>query len=114
MNGGPMGKQIEGLQLGEALSAMERDGYRAHPQVRPGGQVRCDVCGRDFAAEKLAVLLESRVEGVSDPADETLVVGVRCPGCGSRGSLVLAYGPRAGRDDAAVMGNLGALQPPVR
>lgn len=103
-----MYKAIDGLQLTEALQAMERQGFLANDQVRPEGQVRCGACGRDFAAAAFALLVKSRVEGVSDPDDQNLVAGVRCPGCGALGILVLAYGPRAGRDEAEVLGSLGA------
>ena len=106
-----MDKVIDGLQLADVLHGLESRGFLANDQVRPGGQVRCGACGRDFAAPSMAVLAHSRLEGVSDPADETLVAGVRCPGCKALGTLVLAYGPRARRDEAEVLGSLGLLHP---
>jgi hypothetical protein len=33
-----------------------------------------------------------RFEGVSDPGDEAIVLGVECPQCGDRGIIVSAFG----------------------
>lgn len=104
-----MYRAIDGLQLVEALQELERAGFRANGQVRPGGQVRCGACGRDSAATGLEVALHARIEGVSDPSDEMLVVGVRCPTCKALGTLVLGYGSRVGRDEAEVLRGLGFL-----
>lgn len=102
-----MYKETDGLQLADVLHGLTSRGFLANGQVRPGGQVRCGACGQDFAASTVAVLAHSRLEGASDPADEILVAGVRCPGCKALGTLVLAYGPRARRDEAEVLGQLG-------
>lgn len=109
MESGGMDKEIDGLQLADVLHGLEGRGFLANDQVRPGGQVRCGACGHDFAAPAMAVLAHSRLEGVSDPSDEILVAGVRCPGCNALGTLVLAYGPRARREEAEVLGRLGLL-----
>lgn len=104
-----MVKDLDGLDLAEALHELELKGFRANGQVRPNGQIRCGACGRDFPAATMGILAHSRIEGVSDPADESLVIGVRCPGCHELGALVLAYGSRIGRYDADVLGRLGFL-----
>ena len=44
-----------------------------------------------------------RVEGPTDPADESIVLGLVCRHCGGRGVLVTAYGPAATAEEAAVV-----------
>ena len=36
-----------------------------------------------------------RFEGPTDPADEAIVLGVECPRCGYRATVVSAFGPDA-------------------
>ena len=104
-----MYRAIDGLQLAEALHELERSGFRANGLVRPGGKVRCGACGHESDAGRLEVDVHARIEGVSDPSDEMLVVGVRCPACQALGTLVLGYGSRVGRDEAEVLRGLGFL-----
>lgn len=40
---------------------------------------------------------------VSDPADMTMIVPVRCPHCHTDGTLVVSYGPGASAEDSDVM-----------
>jgi hypothetical protein len=100
----------DGLRIDEALDGLERRGFRAHQQPAPGGLVGCDRCGAMAEPSDVMVLAQARVEGVSDPADETFLAGVRCPSCHALGTLVLAYGPRARRDEAQVLAGLPALR----
>lgn len=102
--------QTDGLRIDEALDGLERRGFHAHLQPAPGGLVACGRCGAIAEPAEVMVLAQQRVEGVSDPADETFLAGVRCPSCHALGTLVLAYGPRARRDEAAVLGGLPALR----
>src|SRR5687768_16511558 len=44
-----------------------------------------------------------RFEGPSDPADEAIVLGVRCTEWNTKGVIVAAYGPDADPDEAAVL-----------
>jgi hypothetical protein len=47
-----------------------------------------------------------RLEGASDPADMLAVAAIACPACGTRGTLVLTYGPEATAGDDAVLSHL--------
>jgi hypothetical protein len=96
-------EQTDGLRLDEALQALEGQGFLAVFRSLPGGRIACATCGLEAPASDLRVEAQHRVEGVSDPADNMLVVGLRCPGCNDLGTLTLAYGPRARRDEAEVL-----------
>ncbi|MEY2589520.1 MAG: hypothetical protein QOJ67_1504 [Acidimicrobiaceae bacterium] len=89
----------------EAVSLLEAEGY-GDDLVVTGTSVECRVCG---SCHELAVVLVERVyrfEGPSDPADEAIVLGVRCPKCGARGIIVSAFGPDA---DPEVLGAVAML-----
>ena len=102
----------EGLGLDESHRRLEARGFDdAQFSIAHGAQVHCGACGRDVMAGRMRVHSQKRVEGVSDPDDESLVFGLECPACGARGTLTAAYGPRAGRDEAAVVAD---LPPPQR
>lgn len=58
-----------------------RDGIAAHDHDAP------------HPADTAVVDHTFRFEGPSDPADEAIVLGVRCPEWGSKGVIVAAYGP---------------------
>jgi hypothetical protein len=109
--GVPVYRETEELTLTDAIASLAAAGFRSTLRVRPGGRVTCESCGTEMPAEELHIERQERIEGASDPADEMLVAGVRCPTCSKRGTLVLAYGPRAGRDEADVLGRLPALDP---
>ena len=101
----------EGLRLDESMAALERRGFRSSFEPRPDGLVRCVACNAIREAHGVQVLARARVEGVSDPADENLVLGLECPNCHAKGTLVLGYGPGASRTDAQVLEGLGRLPP---
>jgi len=101
----------EGLRLDESVAALEGRGFRSSFEPRPDGLVRCASCNAIREAHGVKVLARARVEGVSDPSDESLVLGVLCPNCGAKGTLVLGYGPHAGRTDVQVLEGLGRLPP---
>ncbi|MEA3136534.1 MAG: hypothetical protein QOC71_815 [Thermoplasmata archaeon] len=95
--------QTDGLRLEEALQALEGLGFFTVFRPAPGGRIACAGCGQETSADEARVEAQHRIEGVSDPADNMLVVGLRCAGCNDRGTLVLPYGPLAGRDEVAVL-----------
>jgi len=103
--------QTDGLRLAESLQALEKRGFRGQLEPRPDGRVLCCGCGQEHDAADLQVIARARIEGVSDPADEMLVLGIECPKCRAKGTLVLAYGPRARRTEAQVLDRLGHLPP---
>jgi hypothetical protein len=76
----------------EALALLRADGYVVDFSLATDS-VSCGSCGSSHGA--LEVEKVYRFEGASDPDDEEVVFGLRCPTCGSRGVLVSAYGPTA-------------------
>jgi hypothetical protein len=67
------------------------------------GRLRCETCRAEFAADTTVVTELRRLEGASDPDDMLAVVALECPRCGTRGSLVLNYGPTATPEDSAAL-----------
>lgn len=80
--------------VSEAVALLERDGYTAE-FVLTDGVARCGVCHHEHSVGELIIERVYRFEGDSDPADEAIVIGVRCAECGSRGVVVSAFGPDA-------------------
>ena len=97
----------------EPLTSAEEEMARNGGQFRAeeDGRVHCFTCGRDFAASEVDASSLRRLEGVSDPADMLLVLGVSCPHCGTGGSLTLSYGPESTIADVDV---LRAVDRPTR
>ena len=54
--------------------------------------MRCGSCRHIHLPEELAIRYTFRFEGATDPADEAIVLGVECPKCRARGTIVSAYG----------------------
>jgi hypothetical protein len=86
----------------EAIDLLAADGYAANFSVRPG-VVRCPSCHEAHQPREVMVDRIYRFEGPSDPGDEAIVVGLRCPTCGARGVLVSGYGPTTDPDDIDVL-----------
>ncbi len=93
----------------EVLHGLEGFGYHSQFIARAGGQIECVVCRHESAPERVRCDLIYRLEGASDPSDMLAVGALRCPRCGSHGTLVLNYGPEAGADDDDA---LRGLEPP--
>lgn len=100
-----------GTTVIEALRGLEREGFVGSFRVSGPEQVQCLSC-RD-ASDAIDVHLERlvRVEGVSDPADEEAVMGLVCPLCKARGTLILAYGSDASAEEAGVLVRLQDERP---
>jgi hypothetical protein len=79
----------------DAVQLLEREGYTASIDVRRDGIVHCSVCSRTHAVNDALVDRVFRFEGASDPDDEAIVLGVRCPHCGAKGVVVSGFGPSA-------------------
>lgn len=60
-------------------------------------------CGAESPAAEATVDALLRTEGASDPDDMAAVVGLTCPRCSARGTIVLAYGPAASAEDTDVL-----------
>jgi hypothetical protein len=77
----------------EAVALLQSEGYTVDYNLDQAG-VQC-ACGARHAASEMIVERVFRFEGPSDPADEAIVLGLRCPSCNERGLLVSAFGPDA-------------------
>jgi hypothetical protein len=91
----------------EAIASLRAAGFTGDFSVAAGGRVRCGGCGQVHDAADLVVEAVIRVEGISDPADEAAAFGLSCDHCEMRGVLIVAYGPTASADEAAVLTALG-------
>jgi hypothetical protein len=78
----------------EALALLQAEGYTADFNLE-GTAATCSACRHRHALEGAHVQRQYRFEGDSDPGDEAIVLGVRCPACGALGVIVSAYGPDA-------------------
>ena len=87
----------------DVLNEAAEAGFGAQFIARPDGLVECVECGAASATSELAVDGYRRLEGVSDPADMLLVAWVRCPSCGTHGTLTLGYGPNASEADVSIL-----------
>ena len=91
----------------DAIAALRGRGFDADFSVTADGRLRCSVCGHEHAPEEAVIEATYRFEGASDPDDEATVFGLRCQRCGVAGVLVVAYGPMASAEEAAVVTALG-------
>jgi hypothetical protein len=87
----------------DAVRLLEQDGYTANTVVLTDGTIRCGACAQTHTVAGALVDRVYRFEGASDPDDEAIVLGVRCPQCGENGVIVSAFGPTA---DPAVLEHL--------
>lgn len=88
--------------LSEVLARLVGEGYVADFRLDDG--VRCpNDCGGRATIDSTW-----RFEGASDPDDESIVLALRCPVCGTRGVLTTAYGSILSGPEALA---LAALKP---
>lgn len=79
----------------EAVQLLEREGYNGNTTVHADGTLTCGACRTTHSVDGALVDQVFRFEGMSDPDDEAIVLGMRCPECGLRGVIVSAFGPNA-------------------
>ena len=89
----------------EALALLDAEGYTEDYNL-VGSVLTCPACRVTCDLATAVVERQFRVEGPSDPADEALVLGIRCPECGSRGVLVSGFGPDVDPDLAELLKRL--------
>jgi hypothetical protein len=94
------------------LHAFEARGFDGEFAVRSDGAIECLTCRRVQPAGSFDDRAMHRLEGASDPDDLLAVAALVCPNCGTRGALVLNYGPMASAEDAAVLRELDEAPPP--
>ena len=86
--------------VAEAVALLEAEGYTGDVRVS-AGTARCEACATAHPFDRLVADHVFRFEGMSNPSDEAIVIGVTCPACGTRSVLVSAYGPDADPDELA-------------
>ena len=86
----------------EILRDFRDDGFSGELFAEEGGDIRCGTCGVSSPAGSYDVAELRRMEGASDPADMAAVVAAPCPSCGTKGVLVVMFGPEAGPADQDV------------
>lgn len=95
-----------GATIDDALRWLHRTGHRGTFYVRGPDAIECGSCHHSSAPEDVSLEGLFRIEGESDPADESVVAALLCPSCGKRGTEVFYYGPQAPAEHAAVLGAL--------
>ena len=85
----------EPLTVLAAVQLLEAEGYTTPITVLPDGTIRCGSCAQTCAIQNALVDRVYRFEGASDPDDEAIVLGLRCPQCDAKSVLVSAFGPNA-------------------
>jgi hypothetical protein len=89
----------------DAATRLRRSGYAIDFIATREGLLRCGACGRTHDPAQMIVEETVRYEGVSDPADESILLALLCT-CGRRGLYFAAFGPAASAADGAVLGRL--------
>ena len=89
--------------LTSVLDGYTDAGFGGSFSVLADAEVECHACNERFRASATAMSSLRRLEGQSDPDDMMAVAAITCPTCGTRGTLVLGYGPMAGVEDGDVL-----------
>ena len=99
----PAGVPSDNTTLLAVLQAFEGEGFTGDLMVTDDGDVRCATCRHEGPPEAFEVGRCRRMEGASDPDDMLAVLGLACPACGVRGTVISHYGPTASPAEAAVL-----------
>ena len=91
--------------LSQAVDRLTAQGYTDDFRAEPDG-MRAVVAGVLYRPESLVVEEIGRFEGISDPADEAIVLALHCREDGIKGTYTLPYGPEMGALDAEMMRRL--------
>jgi len=78
-------------RMADVLDGLTRAGYVDQFRGEPGG-IRGMKTGLLHSPTDLVFERSERFEGISDPADETLVLALRCSAHGCLGTYVVPYG----------------------
>lgn len=95
--------------VAHAINRLSAGGYTDTFRAEADG-LHAIAAGCVHAPESLAVDEVVRFEGISDPDDEAIVLALRCPVHGTRGTYVTAYGPQMPAVDAEMMRRLHAVR----
>ncbi len=91
--------------LSQAVDRLTARGYTDVFRAEPAG-MRAVVAGIFYRPESLVVEEVARFEGISDPADEAIVLALHCREDGVKGTYTLPFGPGMGALDAEMMRRL--------
>ncbi|MEO7554996.1 MAG: phosphoribosylpyrophosphate synthetase [Acidimicrobiales bacterium] len=86
----------------EAVAFLTEQGYVDELGIEGGGLV-CPAADGSHPLESAVIDHQFRFEGPSDPADESIVLGITLPQWERRGVLVSAYGPDMPPEQADVL-----------
>jgi hypothetical protein len=93
--------------LSQAVDRLTAAGYTDDFRTEPGG-LRAVVADILYQPESLRLLEIDRFEGLTDPADEALVLALTCEADGIKGIYTVTYGPGIGALDAEMVRRLPA------
>lgn len=85
------------------IDELRAQGYGADLNVVDGGRVCCPTCDHCDDPEDLDVDVFRRLEGASDPGDMTAILALTCRECGSKGTVMVAYGPNATAEEGELL-----------
>lgn len=83
------------------LEELKGKGYTADLRPVEGGRIECRDPKIDVPAQALTIDEVRRFEGASNPGDNSIILAVSVEG--TKGALMLAYGPAASKRDADVL-----------
>lgn len=85
------------------IDALREQGYGADFVVGEGGVVRCTQCRHEEQPGDLDVDVFRRLEGASDPDDMSAILAITCRDCGTKGIVMVGYGPNASPDEGDLL-----------
>jgi len=89
-------------RMADVLDGLTRAGYGDQFRGEPGG-IRGMKSGLLHSPADLLIERSERFEGISDPADESLVLALRCRVHGCLGTYVVPFGKDMPSTDAALI-----------
>ncbi len=91
--------------LSQAVDRLTAHGYSDQFRAEPDG-MRAVVAGILYQPELLVVEEVARLEGISDPADEAIVLALHCREDGIKGTYTVPFGPGMSALEAEMMHRL--------
>lgn len=85
------------------IDDLREQGYEADFVVGEGGVVRCTACRHEEQPGDIDVDVFRRLEGASDPADMSAILAMTCRECGTKGIVMVGYGPNASPDEGDLL-----------
>lgn len=85
------------------LNELREQGYGADFVVQEGGAIRCTSCRTLEQPGEIEVDVFRRLEGASDPDDMSVILALTCRECGTKGVVMVGYGPNASPDEGDLL-----------